>query len=60
MTMLSIAYYNTAVEDDFCGNYAQSLPNFRKAYQYAEELNGPHEKLVQKFKQEFEDAREVK
>ena len=57
--MLSIAYYNAAVEEDHCGNYIESLPNFRKAYKYVEELNGPNDKLVQKFKQKFEDAYEV-
>ena len=57
--MLSIAYYNVAVEEEYCGNYLQSLPNFRKAYKYAEDLNGPKDPLVQKFKKQFEDAYEV-
>ena len=59
VTMLSIAYHNLGVEEDYCSNLENAKQAYYKAYEMIERVNGPNDPLVKKFKQAYTDAKTV-
>lgn len=57
--MLSIAYYNLGVEEDYCKNIEAALEAYAKAFKLAEEYNGPKDQVTLRFQQTYMEAQSV-
>ena len=57
--MLAIAYHNLGSEEDYCKNLEGAVQSYFKAFRLYEENFGPDDPIIEKFKNSYEEARQV-